>query len=68
MAYHFYDDQRRHIAMADSYEQLQEVAVEYFQEQQRTHGYIRWTEPNGVSREVRLTPASVAAEIGRAHV
>jgi len=64
MAYHFYDDQRRHLAMAESYEHLRDVAVEYFEDQQRSHGYIRWTEPDGAAREVRITPGHLAAASG----
>ena len=61
MAYHLYDNAHRHLAMADSLEDLQAAALDLFQQDEIPYGYIRWTDARGEKKELQVSPDSLYA-------
>ncbi|WP_420348907.1 hypothetical protein [Pelagibius sp.] len=61
MIYHLYDNNRQHLAMSDSLEDLQNAARQAFQQDGLPYAYVRWADVTGQHQEVRITSASLAA-------
>lgn len=61
MIYHLYDNHRQHLGMSTSLEELQSSALQAFQQNDMNYAYIRWTDPAGEAKELRITAESIAA-------
>lgn len=59
MIYHLYDNYRQHLAMSTSLEELQDSALQAFQQDGLPYAYIRWSGPGGDNQELRVTAASL---------
>ena len=57
--YHLYDNIRRHIGMAETFEDLQAAALETIDQEGVPYCYIRWTDSSGQPQEARVTATSV---------
>ena len=62
MAYHLYDNNRRHLAMSESLVDIESVALDVLTQESCPYGFIRWTEPGGQKKEIAVTPESLAAK------
>lgn len=56
--YHLYDNNRSHLGMAESFEELRAAALQTIQVDGVPHCYIRWKDSSGQTQEARITPAS----------
>ena len=61
MIYHLYDNNRQHLAMSDSLEDLQNAALQAFLEDGLPFAFIRWSDTAGQQQERRITAANVTA-------
>ena len=61
--YHLYDNNRRHLGMADSYPELQVAALQAMDDDGLPYCYIRWTNDSGQAQEARVTAASITAAV-----
>jgi hypothetical protein len=60
MAYHLYDNNRRHLAMSDSFSDLESAAADVCTQDGRPFCFIRWTEAGGQQKEIRVSPETLA--------
>ena len=61
MMYHLYDNNRQHLAISESLEDLRSAALQAFQQDGLPFAYIRWRDVTGQQQEVRVTSQSLAA-------
>ncbi len=61
MIYHLYDNNRQHLAMSDSIEDLQNAALQAFLEDGLPFAFIRWSDAAGQHQERRITAANVTS-------
>ncbi|HIC82080.1 MAG TPA: hypothetical protein EYH07_17755 [Kiloniellaceae bacterium] len=61
MIYHLYDNNRQHLAMSESFEELQGAALQAFEQDDLPYAYVRWSDASGQQQELRVTSESITA-------